>query len=124
MRTIPVSVDPAEQLNERRSLHYLHHQASEEISAYFEEDFWRFSLQANQSEPCIQHALIAVSSFYEAHELSQTSAIQTISDRSHLLTRFALQQCNRTISLLSRSTSPQPLNPQAVLLACLIFIWF
>jgi hypothetical protein len=119
-----ILADPTEQLHERRSLFYLHHRASEEISVYFEEGFWRLSLQASQAEPCIHHALLAISSFYESHELCENPAVRPNSDRPEFLTKFALQQFTKAVGLLSRDTGIVSSNQQSVLLACLIFIWF
>ena len=123
LSTVSVNIDSFEGFNERRSLHYLHTHASEKISTYFEGEFWCYSLHASQSEPSIHHALVAVSSFYEAHELSLIPTIPTSADRCQYLTTFALHQYTKAISLLSKSTGSSLPTPQVVLISCLIFIW-
>ncbi len=105
-------------LNELRGLRFFHTHASMDISAYFEGEFWQCCLQAGHSEPVVRHALLAVSSLYEAQEFSQPAT-----DHSYSLSRFALQQYTKAINLLSRTTGDTPHTPQVVLISCLIFIW-
>ncbi|KAJ9615005.1 hypothetical protein H2200_001079 [Cladophialophora chaetospira] len=104
--------------NEARGIHFFQLHASLDVSAYFEGEFWQCSLQASQSESIIRHALLAISSLYEAQEFTEPA-----SEHSRSLTRFALQQYTKAVSLLSSNIGGTTTSPQVVLISCLIFIW-
>jgi hypothetical protein len=58
--------------DEHRSIDFFYRQTAPILAGYFDADFWRITLpQAGCSEPCIQHAMIALAALQEssdAHE--------------------------------------------------------
>jgi hypothetical protein len=107
-----------------RSLNYYRTRVSKKISSYFDADFWGHTvLQMAEEEPALRHAVIALSSYYEAEELFPLSRTPSAVDRHYHLVRFAIRQHNNAIStLLNKAPTKGPLIG-VVVMSCLIFAW-
>lgn len=96
MENTPITVDPSNDVSERRSFHHFRTRASHEIFGYFEADFWNYLLhQMSHSEQA------ALSSMYEVHELSQQACSSSILQRTKFLRAFVVRQYTKAVGLLS-----------------------
>lgn len=111
--------------DEERSLHYFRYKVADNISGYFELEFWNhFVVQVSTWEPCVRHGLLALSFLHESYEvkgyLDQQSAAR---DRAKLLEHAALKQYTRAVGILANTLSAEPPSLHLILTSCLIFIW-
>ena len=58
--------------DEHRAIDFFYRQTAPILAGYFDSDFWRVTLpQAGCSEPCIQHAMIALASLQEHSDIEE-----------------------------------------------------
>lgn len=109
--------------DESRSLAYYSTRVSKDICNHFDEDFWNnLVLQISEEEPAVRHALLALSTLYEAGDMSRLANHHFSRDRYKQLMRSAIHQHNKAISILrSRIDAGGPL--EVVMMSCLIFTW-
>ena len=102
---------------DHRSFEYYQLRALPQFNTIFEDSFWSQTVpQMAHSEPSIQHALAALSSF---HETSFAGVSRSVPDDS--MQRNALKQYNHAIRELSgKSSKTVPIETQ--LTSCLIFV--
>lgn len=109
--------------DESRSLDYYRMRVSRDISGFFDTDFWNSHvLRLSDTEPAVRHAVIALSSLYEAYEISQLSQSSS-SNRYDYLMRLAIRQYNKAISTLSNRINIGDPFLEVILITCLIFTW-
>lgn len=89
------------------------------LSGYFDGPFWnRLLLQLGQSEPAINHAIMAVSSMYERFESNAGKDPLLPAEED----RFALTSYNKAIKSLSERLSNDTQSVHVPLVACVLFI--
>ena len=94
------------------------------ISSYFETEFWdSLLLQASHVEPAVSHALVALSSLYEGHELNRTHPGPINTSAAEFNARFALEQYTKAIGLLTSNNSTNQPSWQGILISCILFVW-
>jgi hypothetical protein len=120
-REMPLLRQPLELVGspeERRSFDYFCHRAVYDISGYFELGFWNhFVLQASRSEPCVRHALSALSALHESCELTSSPM------KAASLKTLALKEYTKAVGLLANNIPSQHPPLQTILISCIIFIW-
>jgi len=105
--------------NELRSFKYFQSRVKD-ISGYFESDFWsRLVLQVSHIEPAVRHALLALSSVYEAQEYGENGREKADSESRN---RNILQQYNKAVGFLSKKLAENDLPLQVTLVTCNLFI--
>lgn len=93
---------------EVRSLTYFEERTVPQLSGLFDSRFWeRVLLQATHHSAALCHAVVALGSAHECFEHSLRED------------RFALEQCNKAINLLTKSGAVHP--PDVYLAACMMF---
>lgn len=113
-----IYTDIVGQLDERRSFQHFRIRTADDLSGYFDSNFWnRLILQLSHSEPAIKHALIALGAAHESYQAGHADSLNSPS--------LALKQYNKAISclkqqLLSRSRR----NTEVALICCVLFICF
>lgn len=118
---IALPLELAGSLEERRSFDYFRHQVVYDISGFFELAFWNhFVLQASHSEPCVRHALLALSALHESYEVASSSVTTT---EANPLKTLALKEYTKAIGLLANNISSQQPPLQTILVSCIVFIW-
>jgi hypothetical protein len=91
---------------------------SRDISGYFNTDFWNSHvLQASETESAVRHAVVALSSLYEAYETSQLSQGSS-NDQHEYFMRLAIRQYNKAISALSNR-----INTGDPVLEVILMVW-
>jgi hypothetical protein len=124
---IPQSLDRAwsgVDRDESRSLDYYRTRVSKDISGYFDTNFWdNLVLQVSDREPAVRHAILALSSLYEAGEMSQLLQYPSSNDRYNYLMRFAIYEYTKAISTLFSKTNGDGPPLEVILMSCLIFTW-
>ena len=115
--------------DEGRAFQYFQTRAVQVMSGYFEVAFWNeLVLQVSHEEPAVRHALLALSSLYEAYDLQGTIELRNLhatgTDTAEPA-RFALQQYTKAVGLLStqQPIGMSPTSLQGVLIACVLFVW-
>jgi hypothetical protein len=129
-QTLPSSSPPVLRLlshsvdkDESWSLNYYRVRVSSDISGYFDVEFWkRHVVQASEQEPAVRHAVVALSSLYEAYETSQLPQ-RSSHDRRKYLKRIAILQYNKAIISLSDKIDTGGPSLEVTLIVCLIFTW-
>jgi hypothetical protein len=110
--------------DESRSLDYYRARVSKEISGYFDTEFWNeLVLQLSEGEPAVRHAIVALSSLYEASETSQLLQHPSFDDRYKHLMRFAACEYTKAVSALFNRINTNGPRLKVTLVACLVFIW-
>jgi hypothetical protein len=118
------SLDIPDDVNERRSFFYFRSRTVPDISGCFESEFWDGLIpQVSQAEPAVRHALLALSSLYEAYEFNGKPHRDLNCNLAERLTRFALHQYTKAVGLLADRLSTDQPSFQAILISCLIFVW-
>lgn len=109
---------------ELRYLNFFYDQTAPVLAGYLDLGFWnRLVPQIGQSEPTIQHAMIAVASVHELVE-SQGSSLMQSYQRDYTTgkdTRFALQQYNKAIYNLKLKLGKASHSEDITLLCCILF---
>ncbi|EUC41083.1 hypothetical protein COCMIDRAFT_40690 [Bipolaris oryzae ATCC 44560] len=110
--------------DETRSLHYYRVRVSKRISSCFDVNFWENTVpQMTEEEPAIRHAIVALSSYYEAGELSRLSESRSAVGRHSYLVRLAIYEHNNAISTLLNQIHTKGQLTEVVVMSCLIFAW-
>jgi hypothetical protein len=118
---IALPLELAGSLEERRTFDYFRHQVVYDISGYFELAFWNhFVLQASRSEPCVRHALLALSALHESYEVASSSVTRI---KGNPLKTLALKEYTKAVGLLANNISSQQPPLQIILILCIVFIW-
>jgi hypothetical protein len=121
------SFDVLEDVNERRGYHYFRSRVVQDISGCFELEFWdNLVLQVSHAEPTVRHALLALSSLYEAYEYNRCNEMdqtELTGNQTGTLPSFALEQYTKAVGLLAGDLSIHQPSFQAILMSCLIFVW-
>ncbi|KAL4742963.1 hypothetical protein BDV11DRAFT_166632 [Aspergillus similis] len=92
------------------------------LSQFFDSPLWQdLVLQMSHSEAAVYHAVVALSAIHEDSETyGPPLPGQDLQNDWH---RFALEQCGRSFTLLSRRCSSQdPRFREVMLLCCLLFV--
>jgi hypothetical protein len=121
---VPRSLDRARcavDRDERRSLDYYRTRVSKEISGFFDAEIWNtLVLQVGEGEPAVRHAILALSSLYEAGEMSQLLQYPSSNERYKCLMRFAAHEYTKAVSaLFNRINTDGPLL-EVVMMSCLM----
>ncbi|RMZ66291.1 Transcriptional regulatory moc3 [Pyrenophora seminiperda CCB06] len=110
--------------DESRGLAYYRTRVSNGISSFFDIDFWNtLVLQVGEEEPVVRHAILALSSLYEAGETSQLLRHPSSNDRYNFLMRFAVSQYTKALSMLSKRTDTDGSTLEVIMISCLVFTW-
>lgn len=110
--------------NEMRSLYYYRMRVSKRISNYFDVNFWENTvLQMTEEEPAIRHAVVALSSYYEAGELSRLTRSSSAVEQHCYLVRLAICEHNKAIRTLLNQIHTKGQLTEVVVTSCLIFAW-
>lgn len=111
-------------VNERRGFQYFRSRVVQDISGCFELDFWdHLVLQVSHAEPTVHHAMLALSSLYEAYESSRMNHTDIVGSQAERPLSFALQQYTKAVGLLASNIATEQPSFQAILISCLIFVW-
>lgn len=94
-----------------------------ELSSFFDSDFWcSVVLQISYTEPTIRHSMIALGSLYETCFHSEGTLVSGKAEHSR---QYALEQCNKAISLLKQHLSTKGFtSTEVTLLSCLLLTLF
>lgn len=108
--------------DERRCYSYFKSQTISTFSGFFDSPLWQEILpQRSLSDPALYHAVVALSAVHrdlEMHGLPLPGQ-----DLQNVWNRFALDQCGRSFTLLSRRQASQdPHFREVILLCCLLFV--
>jgi hypothetical protein len=107
-----------------RSFEFFRARVAREISSYFDAKFWnQMVMQAGMAEPTVRHAILALSSLYEAGAMSLSVHQPSSSDRRRYLTGFAIRHYTKAVALLYNRISLTAPSLEVILISCLIFIW-
>ena len=114
----------ADDISECRSFQYFQTRTAQVMSGYFEVDFWNhLVLQVCHVEPAVHHALVALSSLYEAYELNGAELKEISTSEVEPHTRFGFQQYTIAVGLLTTENSTNQPSLQGVLISCILFVW-
>ncbi|KAF2721735.1 hypothetical protein K431DRAFT_268128, partial [Polychaeton citri CBS 116435] len=107
---------------EQHSLQFFVHHSAPQLAGYFDSPFWqRMVLQAGRHEPAIRHAIAAVGAL---HEKLLTGAVNS-NENQDRRTRFALEQCNKSIQHLIQPENGTGLpDLRLMLTTCVLFTCF
>ncbi|KAI9711512.1 MAG: hypothetical protein M1820_002075 [Bogoriella megaspora] len=104
---------------QKRYLEFYQISMASKMSGYFDSGFWnRLILQLSHTEPCINHAITALSSMHEQFEASSRSS-PPYSAKGDELT---LQSYNAAIKSLSVKLNSDAQSVTVPLVACLLFV--
>jgi hypothetical protein len=121
-RTDPVDLPWSEDRREQHALQFFVRNSAPQLAGYFDSPFWqRMVLQAGRVEPAVRHAIAAIGAL---HEKLLTGALNPaeLQDRR---TRFALEQCNKSIQILTKPTeSGKRPDLRLMLTTCVLFTCF
>lgn len=82
---------------EQRSMQFFVMNSIPQLGSYFDSPFWRrMVLQTGQHEPAVRHAITAISALHEKFLAGVIDPSEPEDER----TRFALEQCNKSIEYL------------------------
>ena len=99
--TPPVGVSSNIDLHELPTEPYFVENRTFRLASYYESSFWhRIVLPAGQSEPAVRHAVAAIGAL---HEMVLSDTLQAEEAQHGERTRFALEQCNKSIQHLVQS---------------------
>ena len=104
--------------DERRGFAFFLTQTVPMITSCFNSDLWqRLVLQMTQADAAVGHAVVALSAMHQDAQVQQTTPHYSP------LRRFALEQYNRSISMLyTRLPSNDPQLRGVVLMCCFVFV--
>ncbi|KAM0722282.1 hypothetical protein Q7P37_001723 [Cladosporium fusiforme] len=116
--TLPWSEDPQTQ----HALQFFVQHSAPQLAGYFDSPFWqRTLLQSGRHEPAVKHAIAAIGALHERLLMGAEEA-----DTSHKRqTRFALEQCNKSIQHLTAPVEGKD-HPdlRLMLTTCVLFTCF
>ncbi|EXJ56801.1 hypothetical protein A1O7_07145 [Cladophialophora yegresii CBS 114405] len=108
---------------EQQSYHFFRSRSVGELTEVFhvDETFWNLCvLQMSMTQPAVRYAVAALGAMHRLYATGNTTAIPE--DTSDSETRFALEQCNRSIkSLLERRGSEARAEKLSTLVACILY---
>lgn len=105
--------NPYQDGREARYLQFFLEVTAAQFTTFFRDDVWISTvLQIAQSEPCIRHAMVALSFHHERYARRSVDVADA---------RFAAQQYGFAIRELTSTTEQSPTYVH--LLSCLLFIW-
>ena len=108
---------------EQHSLNFFVRHSAPQLAGYFDSPFWqRMVLQAGRHEPSVRHALAAIGSLHEKLLAGTVDPSQPQDTR----TKFALEQCNKSIQYLVKPESAKETKPnlRLMLTTCVLFTCF
>ncbi|RDL36941.1 uncharacterized protein BP5553_04374 [Venustampulla echinocandica] len=106
---------------EHRFLTFFHRHTTPIISGSFDSDFWSVLLPCvGQTEPTIQHAMIAVGAVYA--RLESTDKLLHVFGSREESQRYELQQYNKAIRNLRRHLSANSVTLEVTLSVCVLLI--
>ena len=122
VRTEPVNLPWSDDRQEQHALQFFVRHSAPQLAGYFDSPFWqRMVLQAGRQEPAVRHAIAAIGAL---HEKLLTGAVnpEHMQDKR---TRFALEQCNKSIQHLVTppDATTQP-DLRLMLTTCVLFTCF
>ena len=122
VRTSPVDTPWSEDRQEQHCLNFFVKNSAPQLAGYFDSPFWqRMVLQAGRHEPAVRHAIAAIGAL---HEKLLTGAVNPDQSQDSK-TRFALEQCNKSIQhLVKPETSQTKPDLQLMLTTCVLFTCF
>ena len=121
VRTDPVALPWSEDRAEQHALQFFVRHSAAQLAGYFDSPFWeRMVLQAGRHEPAVKHAIAAVGAL---HEKLLTGAV-TPGVSQDRRTRFALEQCNKSIQHLTKPEGDKSPNLRLMLTTCVLFTCF
>ncbi|KAF1966365.1 hypothetical protein BU23DRAFT_518131 [Bimuria novae-zelandiae CBS 107.79] len=106
---------------EQEAFHFFKNQTAYELSGFFDSVFWQFEvLQASHTIPAIRHAVIAIAALHRKFISGRMPVVpDDISDKQ---IAFAIEQSNRAIQELTRSSSQRTISDMMdVMTACIMF---
>lgn len=117
-----VSLPWSDDWAERHALQFFCVHSAPQLAGYFDSPFWqRMVLQAGRHEPAIKHAIAAVGAMHERLLVGSPAP----GDGPDQRTKFALEQCNKSIRYLVRDTNEgRKPNTKLMLTACVLFTCF
>lgn len=118
----PVNLPWSEDSHEQRALQSFLRNSAPQLADYFDSPFWqRMVLEAGRHEPAVKHVIAAIGAL---HEKLLTGVIDPIRFIIRL-TRFALEQCKKSIQLLTKpEDGGKTPNFRLMLTTCVLFTCF
>lgn len=122
VRTEPVAVPWSDNKQEQQAIQFFVRHSAPQLSGYFDSPFWqRMVLQAGRHEPAVKHAIAAIGAL---HEKLLNGAVNQDDDHDKR-TRFALEQCNKSIQhLIKPSENGKQPDLRLMLTTCVLFTCF
>lgn len=122
VRTESVDLPWSTDRQEQHALQFFVKHSAPQLAGYFDSPFWqRMVLQAGRQEPAVRHAIAAIGALHEKLLTGAVNADQSQDKR----TRFALEQCNKSIQHL---VTPPDANVKPdlrlMLTTCVLFTCF
>ncbi|KAK3673122.1 hypothetical protein LTR78_006962 [Recurvomyces mirabilis] len=108
---------------EQHALQFFVSNSAPQLAGYFDSSFWqRTVLQAARHEPAVKHALAAIGAL---HEKLLLGAIEYDADLQDERAKFALEQCNKSIThLVDPLVADAVPNLKLLLTTCILFTCF
>lgn len=122
LHTDPVTLPWSEDRQTQHALQFFVQHSAPQLAGYFDSPFWqRTLLQSGRHEPAVKHAIAAIGALHE--RLLMGAEETDASHRRH--TRFALEQCNKSIQHLTTPTEGKD-HPdlRLMLTTCVLFTCF
>jgi len=118
----PIDLPWSEDGHVQHALQFFVRNSAPQLAGYFDSPFWqRMVLQAGRHEPAVKHAIAAIGALHEKLLTGKIDSGQTHDRR----TRFALEQCNRSIQFLIKpQEGGKPPNLRLMLTTCVLFTCF
>lgn len=109
---------------ERRNFHFFRERTVPQLSGFFGSEFWEGLVpRTTHHHPAIRHGVLALGSLHERFEMGDRSIFASNLDTAQ--GGFALQQYNRAIQSLIKTTSTeQGRSLDICLIACVLFACF
>ncbi len=121
---IAPQIVPAASPQDCRGFDYFRLEAIQDLSGCFDHAFWSsFVLQASLTEPCIWHAVLALSASHESYKLTYMNRPLIEQARAESQKCLSLKQYTKAVSLLVHGISTQQPRLTVVLISCIIFIY-
>ena len=100
VRTDPIDIPWSDNRQEQHSLNFFVKNSAPQLAGYFDSPFWqRTVLQAARNEPAVRYAVAGIGALHEKLLTGSVSPEQSQDQR----TRFALEQCNKSIHALLKT---------------------
>ncbi|KAF2438999.1 hypothetical protein P171DRAFT_490451 [Karstenula rhodostoma CBS 690.94] len=108
-------------IEEQEAFHFFKYQTAFELSGFFDSAFWQFEvLQASHTIPAIRHAIIAIAALHRKFISGRMPVVpDDLSDKQIM---FAIEQSNRAIRELTKSSTEKTISDMMDLMtACIMF---